>query len=46
MELVLPQAAANLAVIEATAAESGGERDFSAVAGHLAGTASKGGATG
>jgi len=33
--LTLPQAATNLAVIESTAAESGGDRDFSTVAGYL-----------
>ncbi len=35
----LPQAALNLSVIEAAAAAAGGDRDFSAVAGHLRGDA-------
>jgi 3-hydroxyisobutyrate dehydrogenase/2-hydroxy-3-oxopropionate reductase len=35
VELTLPQAATNLAVIESTAADRGGDRDFSTVAGYL-----------
>jgi 3-hydroxyisobutyrate dehydrogenase/2-hydroxy-3-oxopropionate reductase len=35
VELTLPQAATNLAVIESTAADGGGDRDFSTVAGYL-----------